>query len=86
MVVIYLLAALGLSQNTGKTTSRPVKGKAEYERICGVCHELGTGTANRRTREQWTAVVDDMAAMGADGTKTELKLIVDYLTANFGTK
>jgi hypothetical protein len=30
--------------------------------------------------------VDDMAAMGAAASKADLRLIVDYLTANFGTK
>jgi len=86
VLVISLLAALGLYQNTGKARPRTPGGKAEYERICGVCHELGMGTANHRTREQWAAVVDDMAAMGAAGTKSELARIVDYLSANFGTK
>jgi mono/diheme cytochrome c family protein len=83
MLVISLVALLGLYQNSGKAST---KGKAEYERICGACHELGMGTANPRTRAQWSAVVDDMAAMGAAGTKAELKLVVDYLTANFGIK
>ena len=64
----------------------PPRGKAEYERICSTCHDLGVGTSNRRTRAQWAAVVDDMAAKGAAGTKSELRLVVDYLTANFGTK
>lgn len=83
MLVISLFAALGLSQQTAQSKS---KGKAEYERICGVCHEPGAGTANRRTRAQWAAVVEDMAAMGAQGTSAEFKLIVDYLSENFGTK
>ena len=86
MLVISLLAALSLYQTTGKADVRSSRGKGGYERICGVCHDLGIGTADRRTRAQWAAVVDDMAAMGAAGTKTEFKLIVDYLTANFGTK
>jgi mono/diheme cytochrome c family protein len=83
MLVISLLALLGLSPDSGKSKTR---GKAEYERICSACHPIGAGTANPRTRAQWAAVVDDMAAMGAAGTRAELKLIVDYLTANFGTK
>jgi cytochrome c5 len=76
MIVVCLMALL----------MGPPRGKVEYERICGTCHEVGTGTANRRTRAQWAAVVDDMAAKGAAGTKSELKLVIDYLTANFGTK
>ena len=82
--VIPLLTTLGLYQPPPKPTAP--KGKTEYQRICGVCHELGVGTGNRRTRAQWAAVVDDMAAMGAEGTRTELRLIVDYLTNNFGVK
>jgi hypothetical protein len=83
MLVISLIVILGLAPDTVK---EKVRGKAEYARICGECHDLGAGTANRRTRAQWAAVVDDMAAKGAAGTKTDFRLIVDYLTANFGTK
>ncbi len=71
------------SPQQGRGPSK-TRGKAEYERICGECHDLGVGTGNRRTRQQWAAVVDDMAAMGARGSKAELQRVVDYLTANFG--
>jgi len=82
-MVLFSVLTLLLAPPQEKAKPR---GKAEYERICGACHELGVGTANPRTRAQWTAVVDDMAAMGAAGTKAELKRVVDYLAANFGTK
>jgi mono/diheme cytochrome c family protein len=85
-LVLLAVVMPAAAQNAGQQTKANAKtrGKAEYEKICGACHDLGIGTANHRTRAQWTAVVDDMAAMGAAGTKAQLQLIVDYLTANFG--
>ncbi len=85
MVAISLITLLGLYQQPAPKPTM-ARGKAQYERTCGSCHPLGVGTDNPRTRAQWQAVVDDMAAMGAAGTKADLRLIVDYLTANFGTK
>jgi quinoprotein glucose dehydrogenase len=82
-----IVAAAAMAAWAQTTGAKPkARGKAEYERICSACHDLGAGTANRRTRAQWAAVVEDMAAMGAGGTKAELRLVVDYLTANFGTE
>ncbi len=85
MVVISLLAMLGLYQAPA-AKAVTTRGRAQYERVCGSCHDLGMGTANPRTRAQWQAVVDDMAAMGAPGSKADFKLIVDYLSTNYGAK
>ena len=74
-----------LASMAGAEPAEKTRGKAEYERICGTCHDLGTGTGNKRTRAQWESLVEDMKAMGAAGSKAELQRVVDYLTANFGT-
>jgi len=79
------LALAGLSVGAADSSANTTRGKAEYERICSACHDLGAGTANKRSRSQWTAVVEDMKAMGAEGTNAEMQLVIDYLTANFGT-
>jgi hypothetical protein len=62
------------------------KGKQETARVCTGCHTIDTVITERHDRVGWQKVVDTMASRGADGTDEELKLIVDYLTKNFGPK
>jgi cytochrome c5 len=62
------------------------KGQQETARICTGCHTIDTVITERHDRMEWQKLVDAMAARGADGTDDDLKLIVDYLTKNFGPK
>src|ERR1700761_6439750 len=62
------------------------KGQKETARICTGCHTIDTVITERHDRAEWQKLVDTMASRGADGTDEELKLIVDYLTKNFGPK
>ena len=61
------------------------KGRAELQRICGMCHGVTEATKLRLSASGWSAVVDDMATRGAQGTDDEFELIVKYLAANFST-
>jgi competence protein ComEA len=61
------------------------KGRAELQRICGKCHGVDHATKPRLSADAWSAVVDDMATRGAQGSDDELDLIVKYLVANFST-
>jgi competence protein ComEA len=61
------------------------KGRAELQRICGVCHGVAEATKPRLSASGWSAVVDEMANRGAQGTDDEFELIVKYLAANFST-
>ena len=82
---IAILIGLGASWFAPAQTKLPEgKGKAEFERICSNCHDVSTATGERRTRDEWAGVVDDMQGRGAVGTDEEMKLIIDYLTQNFG--
>lgn len=60
------------------------RGRADFQRICGTCHNLAKATSQRLTREEWTREVNDMVARGAQGTQDELDNVMIYLTANFG--
>ena len=60
------------------------KGRAEFQRICGMCHGVEIVTKLKLSAEQWSGMVDDMVSRGAQGTDDEFDLIVTYLTANFG--
>jgi hypothetical protein len=87
-ILATVTAGLFISDSASQVSARSYKpkpkGRAEYERICSPCHDLGAGTQNHRTREQWAAVVDDMVSAGAVGTQLQLNLVIEYLTENFG--
>jgi competence protein ComEA len=51
-----------------------------------MCHGLQVALKARLSKDQWSAIVDDMAGRGAQGTDDEFELVVKYLAANFGPK
>ena len=59
-------------------------GKADFQRICSGCHSVDRASSQRMTRAEWSAVVSDMVARGAQGSSAELDNVVSYLSANFG--
>jgi competence protein ComEA len=58
-------------------------GKAELQKVCGLCHQAERAAAVRLTKEGWEGVIGDMIARGARGTDEEFAAILDYLTRNF---
>src|SRR5215203_6639852 len=58
-------------------------GKAELQKVCGLCHQAERSAAVRLTREGWEGVIGDMIARGARGSDEEFSAILDYLTKNF---
>ena len=60
------------------------EGKETFVMKCSQCHGLEMATANRRTRGQWTGLVNDMVEMGALLSKEEQATVVIYLSKNFG--
>ena len=58
-------------------------GKAELQKVCGVCHQAERSAAVRLTREGWEGVIGDMIARGARGSDEEFAAILDYLSKNF---
>jgi putative heme-binding domain-containing protein len=70
---------------TANAQSLPAgNGKADFQRICSGCHSLDRATSQRMSRTEWTTVVNDMVARGAQGSSAELDNVVSYLSANFG--
>ncbi len=63
----------------------PGKGKAIVQRDCAGCHALKVITSKRASREQWSALVDQMVSRGADVPDEEIETVVEYLAKNFGT-
>jgi DNA uptake protein ComE-like DNA-binding protein/outer membrane protein assembly factor BamB len=58
--------------------------KADFDRLCGTCHEPERGLSSRRTRDHWLQTVNQMVGRGAQGTDDELMGVVEYLTREHG--
>jgi competence protein ComEA len=58
-------------------------GKAELQKVCGLCHQAERAASVRLTREGWEGVIGDMIARGARGTDEEFAAVLDYLSKNF---
>ena len=59
-------------------------GKDAVLEICGQCHAVDVLIGVGKSKQGWSATVDDMVAKGASGSDEELQQIVDYLARNFG--
>lgn len=53
------------------------------QRTCVQCHALKVVTSKRATKEQWSALVDQMVSRGADLNDDEIDVVVAYLAKNF---
>ena len=82
--MLALLFAAAAAVAISGQQSAPEPSKANFERLCGTCHEPERGTSSRRTREQWLQTVNQMVARGAQGTDDELMAVVEYLTREHG--
>ena len=58
-------------------------GKAETERLCKQCHELERAVSRHQDREAWQVTMEKMVTLGTKGTDKELRLVFEYLVANF---
>jgi cytochrome c5 len=59
-------------------------GAALLEERCTDCHGLDRTTSARKTREEWEQTVVRMVGKGAQLTKDEQAVLIDYLTATYG--
>ncbi len=75
------LAALASAQSLPKGD-----GKDVVEKVCTGCHGPEAITGMTGTKAEWTDVVNDMAAKGADMEKDEKEKIITYLAAAFPKK
>src|ERR1700682_4690402 len=80
LTTVFLLAA-----SANAAALPPGKGKAIVQRTWISLHALKVVTAKRASKEQWSAIVDQMISRGADLNDDEVEIIVDYLARNFGT-
>src|ERR1700675_1597109 len=72
---------LSLANAQEKLADRP--GRETRKRVSGACHSAENVAGMAKTREEWGAVVGEMAADGAQATGAEFNEIVDYLATYF---
>ena len=59
--------------------------KTLIEKTCGTsCHSVEVVTSQRMAKADWTAVVKNMVALGAQASDSEIDVIVDYLAKTLG--
>ena len=61
-------------------------GKETFVKVCSQCHALDPIATLRYSKDEWTDLVYDMKGKGAEATDEECKVIIDYLSKNFGNK
>lgn len=59
-------------------------GKTVTEKMCKTCHGMENIVREKRTKDKWAEIVDDMVSRGAKGTDAEVDQVIDYLAAHFG--
>jgi len=80
--LVFVLFALSASSASAQVLPDG-PGKAELQKVCGICHQAERSAAVRLTREGWEGVVADMIARGARGTDEEFAAVIDYLSKHF---
>jgi competence protein ComEA len=58
--------------------------KEKAETICTACHGLEVAEGAPRPKADWSQVVQDMVQKGADGSKSDLEMVVNYLAIQYG--
>jgi cytochrome c5 len=62
-----------------------VDAKALFEEKCSVCHELERPRSQKKTRAEWEVTLSWMKSMiDADISEKDAKIILDYLSENYG--
>ncbi|MBI4446528.1 MAG: hypothetical protein HY645_11540 [Acidobacteria bacterium] len=59
------------------------EGKQLVGSLCAQCHNLGTVTSRRKSKQEWAETVEDMLARGAGFSPEEAEKMVDYLAQHF---
>ena len=51
--------------------------------VCDKCHNSDTWAKHHHTRDEWSAVIDDMTTRGMNASDKDLDTVLDYLSAHF---
>jgi competence protein ComEA len=78
------ILVLYFASSTAVRSLPPGKGKVLVQRTCVNCHALKVVTSKRASREQWSALIDQMVSRGAELEDEDIEIVVNYLAKNFG--
>lgn len=67
------------------TTAPAEEGPVLMEERCTVCHTLDRVESAQKSREEWESTVTRMVEYGAQLTDAETTVLIDYLSANYGS-
>ena len=62
------------------------KGKDAVENTCTACHTVQRIQEQHLDEERWRGIIREMTEKGASINPDDRKVILDYLTKNFGPK
>jgi len=80
-----MLAPVVRAQSQAEVENLPeAKGKEVVEKVCSACHEAQAVSRYRKSKDEWSAVIDDMVSKGADASDAEFDTIIVYLAKCFG--
>jgi len=82
LLATMVLAPLAQSQQSDLADGQ---GKEVVQRMCTQCHSLSVVTGQRMSREHWAAQVEDMVNRGAKGSRADVDLVIQYLSAFYGS-
>jgi competence ComEA-like helix-hairpin-helix protein len=77
LLVIFAVATTAVSLPPGK-------GRSIVQHHCSGCHALRVVTGKRASKQQWSALVDQMITRGAEVEDEDIDTVVEYLAKNFG--
>jgi cytochrome c5 len=60
-------------------------GRDQFIRSCAVCHPIERVVAQRRSVEQWDAMIARMVALGARASEEDQQRIFEYLVQYYST-
>lgn len=68
----------------GAEAEKQVDPKALFESTCSQCHSLDVPRGERLTRDGWTAILSRMKSNGCVISDAETKILIEYLSKEFG--
>ncbi|MDE1915162.1 MAG: cytochrome c [Sphingomonadales bacterium] len=83
---MFLLASGTPAQSPPPASAKLIAapGVETLRRHCTLCHGAGMITARHMSARRWGALVDQMISRGAKVSDEDYKVIIAYLTQNYG--
>ncbi len=81
--MLILLSACSSATPTATTPTTPLDGATLVQERCSACHPVDRVTSVRATPAEWTMVVEQMVARGANLSTNEQQTVISYLSKTY---